>query len=99
MATDWSRLMTRDDRFYAFIVARTSRSKAHIRRICVHKRWLKASAAALFVVVCALLYGFYGLIQQARHLRMERENKRLRVENDKQRKQLQNLNNRVDAVE
>jgi murein DD-endopeptidase MepM/ murein hydrolase activator NlpD len=91
--------MTRDDRFYAFIVARTSRSKAHIRRICVHKRWLKASAAGLFVVVCGLIYGFYGLTQQAEHLRIERENKRLRVENDKQRQQLQNLNNRVDAVE
>ena len=91
--------MTRDDRFYAFIVARTSRSKAHIRRICVHKRWLKASAAGLFVVVCGLVYGFYGLTQQAEHLRIDRENKRLRVENDKQRQQLQNLNNRVDAVE
>lgn len=91
--------MTRDDRFYAFIVARTSRSRAHIRRICVHKRWLKASAAGLFVVMCGLMYGFYGLTQQAEHLRIERENKRLRAENDKQRQQLQNLNNRVDAVE
>jgi len=42
--------MTRDDRFYAFIVARTSRSRAHIRRICVHKRWLKASAIGLIDV-------------------------------------------------
>jgi murein DD-endopeptidase MepM/ murein hydrolase activator NlpD len=91
--------MTRDDRFYAFIVARTSRSRAHIRRICVHKRWLKASAAGLFVVLCGLLYGFYGLTQQAEHLRIERENRRLRAENDKQRQQLQSLNNRVDAVE
>jgi murein DD-endopeptidase MepM/ murein hydrolase activator NlpD len=91
--------MTRDDRFYAFIVARTSRSRAHIRRICVHKRWLKASAAGLFVVMCGLLYGFYGLTQQAEHLRIERENRRLKAENDQQRKELQNLNNRVDAVE
>lgn len=91
--------MTRDDRFYAFIVARTSRSRAHIRRICVHKRWLKASAAGLFLVLCGLLYGFYGLTQQAEHLRIERENQRLRAENDKQRQELQNLNNRVDAVE
>ena len=91
--------MTRDDRFYAFIVARTSRSRAHIRKICVHKRWLKASAAGLFVVLCGLLYGFYGLTQQAEHLRIERENERLRAENDKQRQQLQNLNNRVNAVE
>lgn len=91
--------MTRDDRFYAFIVARTSRSRAHIRRICVHKRWLKASAAGMVVVFCGLIYGFYGLTQQAEHLRVERENHRLRAENDKQRQQLQNLNNRVDAVE
>jgi len=92
-------MMTRDDRFYAFIVARTSRSRAHIRRICVHKRWLKASALGLFVVLCGLTYGFYGLTQQAEHLRIEHENKRLRAENDKQRQELQNLNNRVDAVE
>src|SRR2546423_12518813 len=92
-------MMTRDDRFYAFIVARTSRSRAHIRRICIHKRWLKASAAGLFVVMCGLAYGFYGLTQQAEHLRIERDNQRLRAENDKQRQQLQNLNNRVDAVE
>jgi murein DD-endopeptidase MepM/ murein hydrolase activator NlpD len=91
--------MTRDDRFYAFIVARTSRSRAHIRRICVHKRWLKMAAAALFVVLCGLTYGFYGLTQQAQHLRIDRENQRLRAENDRQRQALQNLNNRVNAVE
>src|SRR5437660_11921946 len=99
MAYGRSQKMTRDDRFYAFIVARTSRSRAHIRRICVHKRWLKASAAGLFVILCGLMYGFYGLTQQAEHLRIEHENHRLRAENDKQRQQLQNLNNRVDAVE
>ena len=76
--------MTRDDRFYAFIVARTSRSRSHIRRICVHKRWLKVSAFVLFAVMGGLLYGFYGLTQQAEHLRIERENQRLREENEKQ---------------
>ena len=91
--------MTRDDRFYAFIIARTSRSRAHIRRICVHKRWLKASALALGVVAAALLYGFYGLTQQAEHLRIEHENARLRAQNEKQQQELQNLNNRVNAVE
>jgi murein DD-endopeptidase MepM/ murein hydrolase activator NlpD len=91
--------MTRDDRLYAFIVARSSRSRAHIRRICVHKRWLKACALVLFAVMCGLVYGFYGLTQQAVHLRIERENQRLRAENEQQRKELQNLNNRVDAVE
>lgn len=91
--------MTRDDRFYAFVIARTSRSRAHIRRICVHKRWLKASAVALVVIGAGLIYGFYGLTQQAEHLRIERENARLRAQNAKQQQELQNLNNRVNAVE
>jgi murein DD-endopeptidase MepM/ murein hydrolase activator NlpD len=91
--------MTRDDRFYAFIVARTSRSRAHIRRISVHKRWLKVSISALAVIVAGLVYGFYGLTQQAAHLRIERENARLREQNQKQQQELQNLNNRVNAVE
>ena len=60
--------MTRDDRFYAFIVARTSRSRSHIRRICFRKRWLKLSALVLFAVMCGLVYGFYGLTQHAEHL-------------------------------
>lgn len=91
--------MTRDDRFYAFIIARTSRSRAHIRRICVHKRWLKASVVALVVVAAGLVYGFYGLTQQAEHLRIDRENQRLRAQNEKQQQELQKLNNRVNAVE
>jgi murein DD-endopeptidase MepM/ murein hydrolase activator NlpD len=91
--------MIRDDRFYAFIVARTSRSRSHIRRICLHKRWLKLFAVLSFAVLCGLLYGFYGLTQQAQHLRTEQENQRLRAENEKQKSELKNLNNRVDAVE
>jgi len=91
--------MIRDDRFYAFIVARTSKSRAHIRRICVHKRWLKAAAVVFLAVMAGLSYGFYGLTQQAEHLRIARENQKLRAENDKQKQELQKLNNRVDAVE
>lgn len=91
--------MTRDDRFYAFIVARTSRSRSHIRRISVHKRWLKVSALGIAVVTGALMYGFYGLIQQGEHLRIEHENARLRAQNEKQRQELLKLNNRVNAVE
>src|SRR5258708_9206464 len=99
MEANRRRMMPRDDRFYVFIVARPSRSRAHIRRIHVHKRWLKVSAVGLFPLACGLVYGFYGLTQQAAHLRIEHENSRLRAENDKQRQELQNLNNRVDAVE
>jgi murein DD-endopeptidase MepM/ murein hydrolase activator NlpD len=91
--------MVRDDRLYAFIVARTTRSRARIRRICVHKRWLKISAAFGLILFCAALYGFYGLTQHLMHLRIERENEQLRAENEKQRRQLNNLNQRVEAVE
>jgi murein DD-endopeptidase MepM/ murein hydrolase activator NlpD len=91
--------MIKDERFYAFIVARTSRSRARIRRISFHKRWLKVSALAAFVILSAALYGVYGLVQQAVHLRIERENNRLREENAKQRWQLDKLADRVEAIE
>lgn len=91
--------MNRDERFYAFIVATTSRSRSQIRRITVRKRWLKVSVFAVFVVFCAAGYGFYGLAQQAAHLRIEEENDRLRRENDRQRERLRTLENRVDAIE
>ena len=91
--------MTRDDRLYAFIVAHTSRSRARIRRISIHRRWLKISAAALLVLLCAALYGVYGLLQQPTHAAVERENERLRAENAKQREQLNKLEDRVDAIE
>jgi murein DD-endopeptidase MepM/ murein hydrolase activator NlpD len=91
--------MVRDDRLYAFIVARTNSSRARIRRIRVHKRTLKLLTLLGVVALCAAAYGFYGLTQQAMHLRIERENERLRAENDRQRRQLNNLNQRIEAVE
>jgi murein DD-endopeptidase MepM/ murein hydrolase activator NlpD len=91
--------MTRDDRLYAFIVARTSRSRSKIRRISIHKRWLKAATALLCLMLCAALYGLYGMFRDAQHLKIEQENSRLRVENEKQRRQLEKLENRVDAIE
>ena len=91
--------MNRDERFYAFIVATTSRSRSQIRRISVHKRWLRVSAVVACVVLCAAAYGFYGLSQQAAHIRIEQENDRLRRENDRQREKLRTLENRVDAIE
>ncbi|MDQ1589385.1 MAG: hypothetical protein QOG71_12 [Pyrinomonadaceae bacterium] len=91
--------MTRDDRLYAFIVARTSRSRSKIRRISIHKRWLKPATALLCLVLCAALYGLYGMFRAAQHLKIEQENSRLRVENEKQRQQLEKLENRVDAIE
>jgi murein DD-endopeptidase MepM/ murein hydrolase activator NlpD len=91
--------MVRDDRLYAFIIAHTSRSRSRIRRICVHKRWLKVSAFLALVVLGAALYGIYGLTQHIRHQHVDQENARLRAENEKQRQQLDNLNHRVEAVE
>jgi murein DD-endopeptidase MepM/ murein hydrolase activator NlpD len=91
--------MVRDDRLYAFIIAHTSRSRSRIRRICVHKRWLKVSAFLALIVLGAALYGIYGLTQQLRHRNVEQENTRLRAENEKQRQQLDKLNHRVEAVE
>jgi len=91
--------MVRDDRLYAFIIAHTSRSRSQIRRICVHKRWLKFSAFLAVALFCAAAYGIYGLTQHLRHQSVEQENARLRAENEKQRQQLNNLNNRVERVE
>jgi len=91
--------MVKDERFYAFIISYSSRSRSQIRRICLHKKWLKLSGAFVFLVLCSALYGFYGLTQQATHLRIERENERLRAETERQRQVLNELNHRVKAVE
>jgi murein DD-endopeptidase MepM/ murein hydrolase activator NlpD len=91
--------MVRDDRLYAFIIAHTSRSRSQIRRICVHKRWLKLSAFAAVILFFAAAYGIYGLTQHLRHQSVEQENARLRAENERQKRQLNNLNNRVERVE
>lgn len=92
-------MMARDDRFYAFIVAHTTNPSSRIRRISLHKRWVKACICALSVLLGVAAYGIYGLTQQAVHLRVAYENQRLRAENEKQRQQLNSLNQRVEAVE
>jgi len=91
--------MARDDRFYAFIIAHTSRSRARVQRIRVEKRVVSSLLAALVVVALGLFYGLYGLTQQATHLRTAFENQRLRAENERQRIELEKLNNRVEKVE
>ena len=91
--------MARDDRFYAFIIAHTPRSSSRIRRFCVEKRSLRLLAFAATALLCGSLYGFYGLTQQAAHIRTEIENQRLRAENEIQRQELNELNSRVEAVE
>lgn len=91
--------MARDDRFYAFIIAHSPRSTSIIRRICVERRSLRLLALLIIVFFICSIYGFYGIAQQGAHLRIEVENQRLRAENEKQRRELNDLNNRVEAVE
>lgn len=91
--------MARDDRFYAFIIAHTSRSSSRIRRFCVERKSLQILAFFVGALICSSLYGFYGLTQQAAHLRTASENQSLRDENERQRRELNELSNRVEAVE
>ena len=91
--------MAREDRFYAFIIAHSSRSRARVQRIRVEKRSVTIFCAVLLLFSVGLFYGLYGLTQQAAHLRTEFENQRLRAENERQRQELEKLNNRVEKVE
>jgi len=91
--------MAREDRFYAFIIAHTSRSRARVQRIRVEKRSVTIFCAILLLLAVGLFYGLYGLTQHAAHLRIEYENQRLRAENELQRQELEKLNNRVEKVE
>jgi murein DD-endopeptidase MepM/ murein hydrolase activator NlpD len=92
-------MATREDRFYAFIIAHTSRSRARVQRIRVEKKSVTVFVTAAVVLAVCLVYGLYGLTQQVAHLRTEMENQRLRAENERQRQELEKLNNRVEKVE
>jgi murein DD-endopeptidase MepM/ murein hydrolase activator NlpD len=91
--------MAREDRFYAFIIAHTSRSRARVQRIRVEKRSVTIFCAILLLIAIGLFYGLYGLTQQASYWRTHFENQRLRAENERQRQELEKLNNRVEKVE
>ena len=91
--------MVREDRFYAFIIAHTSRSKARVQRIRIEKRSVTVFCVVLALFAVGLFYGLYGLTQHAAHLRTEFENQELRAENERQRQELEKLNNRVERVE
>ncbi|HYV12542.1 MAG TPA: peptidoglycan DD-metalloendopeptidase family protein [Pyrinomonadaceae bacterium] len=91
--------MAKEDRFYAFIIAHTSRSRARVQRIRVEKRLVTILCGCLLVFGVGLFYGLYGLTQHVAHIRIEFENRRLRAENERQRQELEKLNNRVEKVE
>ena len=91
--------MVTDERFYAFIIAHTSRSRSRIQRIRIERKTVSTALAVAVLIAAGSAYGFYGLTQQAAHLRTAFENQRLREENERQKQQLEKLNNRVDKVE
>jgi len=91
--------MAKDDRFYSFIIAHTSRSRARVQRIRIERKFISIATAVIVVIAAGLVFGLYGLTQQAAHLSTELENQRLRAENDRQRQELEKLNNRVEKVE
>jgi murein DD-endopeptidase MepM/ murein hydrolase activator NlpD len=91
--------MAKDDRFYSFIIAHTSRSRARVQRIRIERKFISIASAVIIVIAAGLVFGLYGLTQQVAHLRTELENQRLRAENDRQRQELEKLNNRVEKVE
>ena len=91
--------MAREERFYAFIIAHTSRSRARVQRIRIEKRSVSIFCILLLLLGVGLFYGLYGLTQHAAHIRTEFENQRLRAENERQRQELEKLNNRVEKVE
>jgi len=91
--------MAKEDRFYAFIIAHTSCSKARVQRIRIERKVVSICSLVALGLITAFSYGFYGLTQQAAHLRTELENQRLRAENDRQRQEIEQLNNRVERVE
>ncbi|HEU4711916.1 MAG TPA: M23 family metallopeptidase [Pyrinomonadaceae bacterium] len=91
--------MAREDRFISFIIAHTSRSRARVQRIRIEKKVVTLFSIVAAVVAVGLVFGLYGLTQQAAHLRTAFENDRLRAENERQRQELEKLNNRVEKVE
>ena len=91
--------MAREERFYAFIIAHTSRSRARVQRIRVEKRVVTILGVLGLMLGAGIICGLYGLTQQAAHLRTQMENERLRAENDLQKQELEQLNNRVERVE
>jgi murein DD-endopeptidase MepM/ murein hydrolase activator NlpD len=91
--------MAREERFYAFIIAHTSRSRARVQRIRIEKRSVSIVCVILLLLAVGLFYGLYGLTQHAAHIRTQFENQLLRAENERQRQELEKLNNRVEKVE
>ena len=63
------------------------------------KRPVRVLSFAAVILCFSCIYGLGGLTQQASTLRVEKENLRLRAENERQRQELKNLSSRVEKVE
>src|SRR5262245_57974513 len=68
--------MVKDERFYAFIIAHTSRSRSRIQRIRIERKTVTTALLIAALVTAGSLYGIYGLTQQAAHLKTAFENQR-----------------------
>ena len=53
--------MAREERFYAFIIAHTSRSRARVQRIRIEKRVITIFSGICLLVALGIVFGFYGL--------------------------------------
>jgi len=91
--------VVRDDRFFAITVANANGPRSSIRRFTLQKRWIKYITIFCLFIGLILGLGFYGLFQQANHLRIEHNNSKLREENQKLQLQQQELHKRIEAIE
>ncbi len=86
--------MTRDDRFYRFnSAARAAKPflRSHSRAGLASRLWRKTLTLLGATALCLLCYGVYN--------QFERDNDRLRSENELHRRKLDILKNRVEAIE
>ncbi len=86
--------MTRDDRFYRFnFSARAANPflRSHSRAGLASRLWRKTLTLFGATALCLLCYGVYN--------NSERDNNRLRSENERHRRKLDVLKNRVEAIE
>ena len=54
-------MIKKDDRFYTFVISRSSKNRLFVRRIEIPKRWFQTTISAIILSLCATSYSFYGL--------------------------------------
>ena len=91
--------MAKEERFYAFIIAHTSRSRARVQRIRVERKVVSISCVSGSMCWCWVGVRFLWTHSASSPPTNCLENQQLRAENDRQRLELAKLNNRVEKVE